>query len=182
VSKYDELLPFPRGQTMVGGAFTPAVGYGSNVWGQVYDVMDTVHGTNKPMKLRAMSCEAAITVARKFYMPGTTALDFGRTIAGVNSAAGGPAWALDDAYTVGDTIPQYDVAWFVEEGPVYVKSESSSVSLSQFGGVVSDTSGLIDGAAPAAGNVVLGRLDIAATATSTNYVVHIGKMVGGEGA
>jgi hypothetical protein len=182
VSKYDELLPFSRGQTMVGGAFTPTVGYGSNIWGQVFDTTDTVHGTNKPMKLRAMSLEAAVTVARKFYMPGTTALDFGRTIAGVNSAAGGACWALDDAYTVGQVLPQYDVAWFIEEGPVTVNTELSSVSLAQFGGVVSDNGGLIDGAAPAAGNVVLGRLDEAATTTNTAKVVHIGKMIGGEGA
>jgi len=177
----ENVLPFPRGRTACDGFVTPTAALYSQLMGQVYEVHDTVHGTGQKVKLRAMKLEADITVARKFFKPGTTALDFGRTIAALNNSAGGVAWALDDAYTVGDTLLANDVVYFIDKGPVYLRTETSSVSLAQGGGVVSDGSGLVDGAAPAAGNVVLGRIDEACTTTNTLVVVHIDMMVGGEG-
>ncbi len=178
----ENCLPWPRGNTACDGFVTPTASIYLDFCGRVYEVLDEIHGTNQPVRLRAMKLEANITVARKIFKPGTTALDFGRTIAALNSVAGGPGWFLDDKYTVGDTLLANDVVYFVESGPVYGRTELSSVNLAQFGTVVSDASGLVDGAAPAAGNCVLGRIDEACTTTNTLVVIHVDRLVGGEGA
>ena len=179
--QYEKVLPWPRGKTACYDEVTPAATIYDQFCGQVYEAEDTVHGTKQKVLLRVMRLEAAITSANKFYKSGTTALDFGRTISALNNVAGGPCWALDDAYTEGTSLLQYDLAYFVEEGPVYVDTELSAVSLAQHGTVVSDASGLVDGAAPAAGNCILGRIDAASTTTNSRVVVHIGRLVGGEG-
>jgi hypothetical protein len=126
---------------------------------------------------------AAITSARKFYKFATTdALDFGRRIADVNDSAGGVCKPMDDAYVVGTSIADDDLFYVVEAGPCYVNTEASSVSLSAGGAVVSDASGLVDGAAPAAGNYICGRIDADCTTTSTAVVIHVeAGLVGGEG-
>ena len=178
----DRILPFPRGRTACDGAMTPTSDCFAQFVGQEYKADDTVHGTNKDLTLVALRVNTAITVAKKFFMFHTGALDFGAEISGVNSVAGGPCVALDDAYTVGDTIAQYDVAWFVVDGPVSVLTELSSVSLTAQGLVTSDATGYVDGAAPAAGNYCVGRIDQTSTTTNAAVVVHVSRgFAGGEG-
>lgn len=180
---YELNLPFPRGKTACDGVNTPVAGNHEQWVGKEYVVDDSVHGTNQLVRLRACKLEANITVARKLYKFDNDALDFGQQIAGVNDAAGGYCLALDDKYTVGDTLLALDVAWFIVEGPVNLLTELSSVSLSAHNLVVSDAVGRVDGAAPAAGNYVIGRIDQASTTTNATVVVHISRgLAGGEGA
>lgn len=184
MSAYERILPFPRGKTACDGVVTPASDMFLNLAGRIFEVEDTQHGTGQTVLLRCVQLTANVTVARKFMKFSTSsALDFGRKISGVNDAAGGPVKPLDDAYTVGDTLLQYDYAYVVERGPCSVKSELSSANISAGGAVVSDNAGYVDGAAPAAGNCVVGRADAAITLTNTASVIHIeAGLAGGEGA
>lgn len=175
-------LPFPRGSTACGGVNPPVSGNHEQFVGKEYIVHDTIHGTGRPVTLLACKLKTNIVVARKFYKFGTGALEFGRAIAGVNDVQGGPCVALDDAYAVGDTLLANDVAWFVIDGPVGVLTESTAVNLAAHAAVVSDNAGCVDGAPPAAGDAVVGRIDQATTSTNTVVVVHMSRgSVGGEG-
>ena len=179
---YELQLPFPRGKTACDAVNTPVAGNHEQFVGKEYVVDDSVHSTNKLVRLVACKLEANITVARRLYKFDGDALDFGQQISGLNDVAGGYCVALDDKYTVGDTLLANDLAWFIVDGPVSLTTELTSVSLSAHGTVVSDASGYVDGAAPAAGNHIIGRIDAASTTTNSSVVVHMSRgLAGGEG-
>ena len=167
-------LPFRRGSTYKDGStLTLAATTADNLLGNTYPVVDTVHGTKKIITLRIVRAAEAITAARKFYEFGTGALDLGRELSGTPATAGAICKPLDDAYTVGQVIAKYDLCYVVEEGPAYVVTEASSVSLSQGAAVASDGSGLVNGAACAAGEYPAGKIDQASTTPGETVVVWV---------
>ena len=168
------ILPFERGKTYKdGSSLTLAATTADHLLGTVYKVIDTVHSTGKPMYLRIVRAAAAITSANAFYAFGTGALDLGRELSGTVAGAGVICKPLDDAYTVGTVIAQYDLCYVVEEGPCNVVTEVSSVSLSQGDAVASDGSGLVNGAACAAAEYPVGTIDQASTTAGATVVIHV---------
>lgn len=129
---YQNTLPFPRGQTWADGQVTPTASSAADLLGKVYEVPDTVHDTGLMVKVRVVKNDStAITVARKVVAYGTATNDFGRFANGFVAAAGGFGKPLDDAYTVGASIPANDLFYVVENGPCDVLSTvaaSGSVS------------------------------------------------------
>lgn len=182
MSSFELNLPFPRGKTACDGVNTPVAGNHEQFVGKEYLVDDSVHGTNVMVRLRAVKLESNITFARKLYKFDTDALDFGSQITGVNDSAGGPCIALDDKYTVGESLLANDVVWAIVEGPCFLLTELTSVSLTAHNLVTSDASGYVDGAAPGAGHYCIGRIDATSSTTNASVVVHISKgFAGGEG-
>ena len=105
---------------------------------------------------------AAITVARKFCkFSASTNEDFpGRIGTFPNNTAGGLCLPLDDAYTVGTSIPDDDIFWCVLRGPVKVLTGASVTNLAANLAVASDNAGLIANTSggAAAGEYVVGTL------------------------
>jgi len=171
-------LPFPRGGTASDwGQVTLDDTTYDHLEGKIFEVPDTVHGTGQLVKLRAVKNDSgsAITVARAFMgFSKTSAHDFGRRCNGT-AAAGAPCKPMDDAYTVGQSIPDDDIFFVVEEGPCYVKTEASAVALTGTGNVVaSDASGLVNGTPCAqATEYAAGTIDAAAITVDTDIVVRI---------
>jgi hypothetical protein len=161
-------LPFPRGTFYCDDQLTPDSSIYKHLLGQEFTVPNTQHSDGTWVKLRVV-CNASggdITVARKLYKFGTGSQDLGRAIGGVNDSAGGLAVPLDDAYTVGKTWSEHDLAYVVIEGWCNSTTEASSVNLAAHAAIASDASGLVNGAAAAAGETVLGTIDQASTTTS----------------
>lgn len=170
-------MPFDRGETASGGNYvglTLDSSWMLALAGFRVVVPDTVHGTGRKVTLVAVKNGAAnLTIARKFVAFSTaTALDYGRVISGYNTAAGGVVLSPDDAYTVGQVIPAYDVFYCVLAGPVTLTTEASSVSLAAGDQVASDASAFVNGAAAAAGEYVYGVIDAASTTTGASVVIH----------
>lgn len=184
MSAYERLLPFPRGETLEEGN-TNLLGALSNdqLLGKVFRATDTIHGTGQDVWVMAVKNDsgAAITAAHRCVEFDTTALDFMRKVSGFCDTAGWVSLPIDDAYD-GYSLKDHCIFYVVVKGPCYVTTEATSVSLGAHAQVTVDGSGYVEGAAPGAGNFVLGRIDAACTATSTDVVVHVDTLVGGEGA
>ena len=167
-----------RGKTMADYALTgltlDSTSY-LGLCGQIFQVLDTVHGTGELVTLISLKNESGgdLTVARKFLKFGTSALNFGRVCAGFNDAAGGIVVAMDDAYTVGATIVEHDVFLAVFKGPVSVTTGAAGVDLAQGAAVASDATGCVAAAAATAGQFVAGTLDQATTDEDTAGVDHM---------
>lgn len=173
-------LPFPRGQTYGDGTLTLDSASGEHLLGRIYEAEDTEHGTGVTVKLRIVRLEAAVTIPgtaaaplHKLYAFGTTAKDFGRTLTGTLSGAGVACKPLDDAYAGAQVLAQYDLAYVVEAGPCYVTTGTTSVNVGQHAAVASDTIGCVAAAAATAGQFVVGTIDEASTAESTQVLVWI---------
>lgn len=163
-------LPFPRGKTYGDGVVTLTDTTAKHLEGKVYEVEDTVYGTGQTIKLRVVKNDsgADITVARKFMkFSGTDANDFGRRCAGFASTAGSVCKPLDEAYTVGATIPDDDLFYVLEEGWGKVNTAAGSISLGAGAEVATTADGLIGGVEAVAGEYVAGRVDVACTTAST---------------
>jgi len=173
-------LPFPRGGTMSDwGQITGSDTMWHQLEGKIVKVVDTLHGTGQEMLLRIVKNDSggALTVARKFMgFSVTDAGDFGRRSSGF-AGAGKVCKPLDDAYTVGQVIPQYDLFYVVEEGPCYVKTEASAVALTGTGNVVaSDASGFVNGTPCAqASEYAAGVINAAAITVATDIMVQISR-------
>lgn len=165
-------LPFERGDTFNEGSWlTLDDTVLKSLEGRTFWAKDTVHNSGMPVGLIAVKNDtgAAITIARKFCkFSATDKFDFPRRIGTFpNNTAGGICVALDDAYTVGNTIPDDDIFWCVFWGPVNVLTAATVASLATGVPVSSTNAGVInDAATVAAGSVVLGRLAAAASWTA----------------
>lgn len=172
----EKTLPFPRGQTHSdAGIVTMAADTYDHLEGKIFEVEDTVHNTGTKILLRCVrnATGAAITVTRTFVQFGITALDMGRVIdafAG-DCVAGDVSKPIDDGYLVGFSIPSLDLFYVVEAGFCSVLSESSAVSLASGDAVACDTNGRMNGEVAAAGEAVVGTLDLAADTVDTAYVI-----------
>jgi len=156
-------LPFERGDTFNDGSWlTLDDTVIKSLEGHTFWVEDTVHNTGMPVGLIAVKNDtgAAITVARKFCkFSNTDAYDLPRRIGTFpNNTAGGLCLALDDAYTVGDSIPDDDIFWCVFYGVVDVLTAATVASLASNMNVASTNAGVIKDGAAAAGETVLGTL------------------------
>lgn len=161
-------LPFPRGKTYSqSSGMTLSDTTASNLEGKIYEVKDTVHGTGRTVLLRVVKNDTGrdITVARKCGEFATTsATDFGCRIGTFpGDTEGAVAKPLDDAYTIGATIPDDDLFYVVEAGLCYIQGEASSVDLTAPCAVAIDSSGLINGAKAAAGEYVVGTLQLSSS-------------------
>ena len=181
-------LPFPRGTWYSDGVLTMTATLAQDMEGRVFEVPDTVHGTGQKVKLRVVrnATGSAITVARNFceFSVGTS-LDFGRKIGAFGSSVskqGALAKPLDDAYTVGATIPANDLFYVCEAGPCGVLTESVVVSLAAGAAVVCDAAGRINGAAAAAGQYVVGTIDRSAVVLDEEVIVHVNEGLDNEAA
>jgi len=175
---HNSCIPCARGYTLGDTGLTGLTLDATSYLGQCgvpFQVLDTVHGTGRLVTLMPVKNESggALTVARRFLKFATSALNFGRVSAGYNDAAGGIVVAMDDAYTVGQSIAEHDVFLVVLAGPVYVNTGATGVSLAQGVAVSSDASGYVQAATSTAGQFVAGTLDAATTAEATAVVVHM---------
>jgi hypothetical protein len=184
MSAYERILPFPRGETLEEGN-TNLLGATSNdqLLGKKFLATDTVHGTGEDVVVMAVKNDSgsAITTEHRCVEFDSTALDLFRKVSGYCDSGGGLALPIDDAYADSTSLADHAIFYVVVKGPCYVKTEASAVSLGAGAAVTVDGSGYLEGAAPGANNFILGRLDAAATTTSTNVVVHVDTLVGGEG-
>jgi len=168
-------LPFDRGCTASNwGQITPDDSTWSQLEGKIVKVLDTVHGTGGDTLLRIVKNDsgADITVARKFMGFSTASdYDYGRRVSGF-AGAGAPCKPLDDAYNVGDVIPDDDLFYVIEEGYATVKTEASAVDLPAGAAVVSDASGFVDGVMAAYGSgFAAGMIGPATTTTESDIAV-----------
>ena len=114
-------LPFPRRNTAGGGRLTLNDTTFAELEGKVFEVPDTVHNTGVNTLLMAVKNDTggAMTVARTFgsFSAAGSTYDLGRRIGAFPCVTqGGICLPLDDAYTVGNTIPQYDIFYVVLRG------------------------------------------------------------------
>ncbi len=174
----DKCLPFPRGQTASdAGIATTSDTWRQDLEGKIYETEDTVNGTGKPVKLRVVKndTDGAITAARKFCRFSANEKDFGRRIGTFpNDVAGGVCKPLDDAYTVGFSIPDDDLFYVVEEGNCQVLTNDDTLALNAGDGVASDSEGLVSDDVAAAGEFVVGQSDITTTSgTAITLLIHV---------
>jgi len=151
----------------------------NDLLGRVFLTPDTVHGTGKTVALRVVKNDtgAAITVARNLCeFDGADAYDFGRKVTSFGnnlSAQGAVCKPLDDAYTVGASIPANDLFYVIEEGYATVLTESGAVSLPRGTAVCANATGTLDGARAAAGTYVIGTMVNPCYAASTNAIIDV---------
>lgn len=184
----DHNLPFPRGQTFGDGVLTLSDTYHHAQEGRVYEVPDTVHGTGVKVKLRVVKNDtgAAITVARNLCeFDGPDAYDFGRRVTSFGNNLSGQGVVckpLDDAYAVGQVIPDQDLFYVCEEGPCTILTETGVVALPAGTALAANAQGTIDGARAAAGYYVIGTNDAPCWTATTNIVVHVNAGLDNRGA
>jgi meiotically up-regulated gene 157 (Mug157) protein len=126
---------------------------------------------------------SAITAANKFCEFSTTsARDFGGRVGTFPAdTAGAVVKPLDDAYAAGYSIPANDMFYVVEDGLCDVLAEAT-YNLTAGDPVATDAAGLVNGAQAAAGEYIVGRIDVSGTTGSVNVLVHVaaGLAVGGD--
>lgn len=172
-------LPFPRGKTAADGLMTPTATWRSEIEGKAYWAQDTQHSTSTPVALLVVrnATGSAITVARKFaeFSVAAAKACVGKISTFPCDTAGGVALPLDDAMTVGASIPANDLFYVVLFGFCSVLTGSAVNNLSAGVAVTTDNAGLIaNKSAPAAGEYVIGRLDYASSysaSTATRILV-----------
>jgi hypothetical protein len=161
------------------GVLTLTDTYRSSLEGRVFTVPDTVHNTGLEIKLRVVKNDtgAAITAARNLCeFDGPDSLDFGRRVTSFGNAISGQGVVckpLDDAYTVGQSIPDDDLFYVIEEGFGTVLTESGAVSLPAGTAVAANATGTLDGARAAAGQYVIGTMVETILTASTNAKIYV---------
>ncbi len=172
-------LPFERGRSASGmglpGLTLTDTSF-AELEGKIYSVPDTVHGKGGMIRLIALKNDSGgdLTVARRFLMfTSTSAYDWRRR-AKWNDTKGGVVVAMDDKYTVGATILQYDIFLAVLEGLVTVKTEATdSVSLTAGNSIISEANGLVYVDPAAAGEFVAGAIDADSNTAGEDVVIHM---------
>lgn len=175
---FEQNLPFPRGGTACDGAFTPAATTYENLEGRIFEVKDTVHGLGGNVHLAVVRNDSgsAITVARKTVRFGTAAGDIGRKVAGLSGATGQIGKPIDDAYTVGASIPANDLFYVVYAGPCDIlscTSATAAAALTVGSLLTTDNGGQVGAAAATTGNFILGVADETPADSSTAYRVMV---------
>jgi len=171
-------LPFPRGSTFSdAGIVTMDDSMRSDLEGKLVQVEDTVHDTGEQITLRIVKndTDGAITVARKCGEFSTTSeADYGARIGTFPCDTDGAVCKpIDDAYTVGFSIPDDDLFYVVEEGLCDILSNASAITSAAGEAVAVDTAGTLKDNAAAAGKYVIGVLQEAATVAATAYLVRV---------
>ena len=119
----DATLPFPRGTTYKGdGELVLAnnTTCGAGIVGRLFETTDS---SGRPLVLRAVRADAALTDVRGKTVS-YTAGKIGENVDALCNADGEISSIFDDAYTATQDIAQYDVFYVVEEGHVLAKAES----------------------------------------------------------
>ena len=170
------LLPFPLGGFWHdGNTDLLTSGDPQCINGNVYEVPNSKHLLGSTVKVRVVQLDGtAITGAKRGVAFGTGEGDFGRKVSGYVSAAGAVGKPIHESYN-GLTIANGAQFYVVEEGPVDILYETSSVTTSNIvGGLVQfDGSGYIDDTPATDDDFVVGRLDENPTATNTAYRVMV---------
>lgn len=182
-----KVLPFARGETWGGikSGRTLAGTEAAHLEGEVFDCVDTIHGTGKSMKLRVlrMSKTGNYTVVAGAMMGFTTASQaFGKKCIGQAAAAGAECKPIDPAYAAGTVIPTGDLFTVVEEGPAYALTTSlTSCNLAAHAQVAVAAGGKILGAAAGDGQAIIGEIDAATTAVDTVKLIWVQPGFGRQG-
>lgn len=166
------VLPWPRGEYGCQGD-TSLINLYDHLLGQEFTIEDNTvakDGTAVTLRVVKNGNASDITAAHKFYKFDNEAGEFGRVIDVLNNVAGGVAVPLDYAYTVGSTWTAGDYAYVVVKGWNYITSEAGTMNLAAHDAIASDNAGCVNGAAAAAGETVLGTIDQASTAESTDVL------------
>jgi hypothetical protein len=175
-----DILPWPR------GTFSDDVGVIvdddttlSEFEGKEYVVPDDQHGFAEPVTLRVVKNDSGgdITVARKGYEFSVASQgDFGSRIAGT-CEAGEIGFPIDDAYSVGQTWPQFALGYVVVKGRCDVLTAATNVNYAAGINVSWANGGVLnDAAAVPAGAFVVGTLEYeSAYAVNTAVCVYVGK-------
>ena len=119
----DATLPFPRGTTYKGdGELVLAnnTTCGAGIVGRLFETTDS---SGRPLVLRAVRADAALTDVRGKTVS-YTAGKIGENVDALCNADGEISSIFDDAYTATQDIAQYDVFYVVEEGHVLAKAEA----------------------------------------------------------
>ncbi len=169
-------LPFPRGETQSdAGNVTPTTTHLSELEGRRFKVKDTEHGTGLDVTLLCVRNVSGgdITVANDFCQFLTTTEGWGQKVNrfGTGCTAGDQGCALDDAYKI-TTIPENDLFYVVDCGPVKVRNDSGgSNGRAAHDALAIDTNGRIKQAVAAAGEAVVGTQDEANTVASAECLM-----------
>lgn len=179
---YKGPLPFERGDTACGAGETPgAADIYESLVGRVYETEDA--DTSEPIQLlvaRNIS-GSAITGAKKFYRFGTGQYDFGRNVLSLADAAGQVCKPMDPKLN-GVDIHDHDLFYLVYGGPAEGLTETTAVSLAAHSPITTTCVGTIDGAVPAAGDFIIGRVDQNIARTGIAMRIHVSPgWSGGEG-
>ena len=169
---YETSLPFERGSTFYAGASSEI----SNtdpaslaLEGKIFKAPDTKHGTGLTVSLRVVrngtgsAITSAVGVGYEFLA--------GKVLREVESVAdaGDFGRIIDDAYPAGTSIPDDDLFYVVEAGPV---DGLSDASYSAGAALAFAASG--EQTAAAEGDYVIGIADEAATAGAENRRIIVG--------
>jgi hypothetical protein len=173
----NDILPFPRGQefTDAGEVTLGDTGY-DHLEGKEYEVPDTQHNTGQLVTLRIVKNDSGAAIIgdnQLLRFSTATAADWGRRVAGIADSPGMMCVPIDDAYDTNDSIPDDSLFYVVVKGPCNIKTEDTVVGLDQYDPVSTDGSGRLDGAAAAAGEYVIGTVDVATVAENTPVLVHV---------
>jgi len=118
----DSVLPFPRGSTYKDlGNVTLASTIGAGILGKCFE---TVDDSNRPLVLRAVMADAALTnVGGKTvsYAAGK----IGSNVDALANSDGEVSSIIDDAYATTFDVDQYDIFYVVEEGYVDASCEAT---------------------------------------------------------
>jgi hypothetical protein len=147
----------------------------------VYEVRDKNNGTGAIVKLRVVKAESAITVQtnRLLYRFGTTAKDFGRTIAGPTNSQGMVCKPMDDVYAAGLVIAANDLFYVVDGGPCQISSAAVASSIAQHDLVTCGTDGKLDNGVASVYDFIVGRADAAITTANTASLIWVYPGLGG---
>ena len=177
----DHILPFARATTLFENVSSPSDEGAKRMLGKLYEVEDRLHGTGLPVILRAVQNDAAaaytvpVTGSTQFMGFATTDIKkYGRKFSGVVAAQGAVGKALDDYYSAGrgpDTIPDHDVCFVVEEGPVSVLSTTTAYTMGQ--AVTIGSTGKAEQAAT--GNYIAGTAASSYPNTVTSIIMIAGR-------
>ena len=173
-------LPFPRGTTFSDqGLVTMDDSMRSDLEGKLVQVEDTVHDTGEQITLRIVKNDTGgdITVAKKCgEFSTTTDKDYGARIGTFpGNTAGAVGKPIDDAYTVGGTIPDLDLFYVVEEGLCDILTEASAANIGVGEPVAMDGAGCIEGVATgaAAGQFVIGMAQESQNEVATAVLIRV---------
>jgi hypothetical protein len=166
----DATLPFPRGTTYKDDGnlvLSDNTTCGAGVVGRLFETTDS---SGRPLVLRAVRADAALTNIG-FQTVSYTAGKIGMNVDALCNADGEVASIVDDAYPATYDIAQYDVFYVVEEGFVKVLAESD---VSAAGVKVEADAGNNSVQAATADHYVIGVATEAVSATATGYAtIHV---------
>lgn len=161
----DATLPFPRGTTYKDGGqlvLADNTTCGAGIVGRLFETTDS---SGRPLVLRAVRADAALTDIRGKTVS-YTAGKIGENADALCNADGEVCSIFDDAYSATQDIAQYDVFYVVESGHVLTKAESG---VNAAGILVMGYANNVNVTVLTAGSYCIGIADEALSTTVSGY-------------